>query len=172
MVPHAQSEPHIEVHKFHPGVVAGAVFLALVLEVFLPRLLPRGAEYVELPFLVTLYFGLSRRNPITGLLLGTVIGLLQDGLTGRLIGLFGLAKTVVGFGASSLGGRIDVDHPLARLVLAGLFYLIHEGVLEVAQRLLLGEASAFLTTHLLLATLLNALLAVLFFPALDRLRRT
>ncbi|MCL6481804.1 MAG: rod shape-determining protein MreD [Firmicutes bacterium] len=172
MVLPAQTEPHIEVHKFHPGVVAGAVFLALALEVFLPRLLPRGGEYFELPFLVTLYFGLSRRNPVIGLLLGMVIGLLQDGLTGHLIGLFGLAKTVVGFGASSLGGRIDVDHPLARLVLGGLFYLLHEGIYEVAQRLLLGQVSAFLTTYLLLATLLNALLAVLLFPALDRLRRT
>lgn len=172
MALHAKTEHHIEVHKFHSGVVAGAVFVALVLDVFIPRLLPRGAEYLELPFLVTLYFGLSRRNPVSGLLLGMVIGLLQDGLTGRVIGLFGLAKTVVGFGASSVGGRIDVDHPLARLVLTIAFYVLHQGVLEVARRLLLAEPGIFLTRDLFLASLSNGVLAVVVFAGLDRLRKS
>ncbi len=171
MALHAQTEPHIEVHKFHTGVVAGAVFVALVLEVFIPRVLPRGGEYFELPFLVTLYFGLSRRNPVSGLLLGMVIGLLQDGLTGRVIGLFGLAKTIVGFGASSIGGRLDVDHPIARLILAVLFFVLHEGVLEGAGRLLLAEPSSFFTTDLLWASLINGVLAVMIFSWLDRLRK-
>jgi rod shape-determining protein MreD len=172
MTLHAKAEHHIEVHKFHSGVVAGAVFVALVLDVFIPRLLPRGAEYLELPFLVTLYFGLSRRNPVSGLLLGMVIGLLQDGLTGRVIGLFGLAKTVVGFVASSIGGRLDVDHPLARLVLTMVFYFLHEGVLGVAKRLLLTEPGVFLTRDLLWASLSNSVLAVLVFAGLDRLRKS
>ena len=60
---------------------------------------------------MTIYFALSRRNPSGGLLLGMVIGLAQDSLSHTPIGLYGIAKTLVGFVASSLGSRIDVEHP-------------------------------------------------------------
>src|SRR2546426_3561370 len=70
-------EPHIEVHKFQTGAVVGATALALVLQASLPVRF-HWAAWIELPLLITLYFGLSRRNPSSGLLLGMVIGILQD----------------------------------------------------------------------------------------------
>src|ERR1039458_8386915 len=73
-------EAHIEVHKYYGGVVPLAVTLALVLQAFFPVHF-RWANYLELPLLVTLYFALSKRNPSSGLLLGMVIGLLQDSLS-------------------------------------------------------------------------------------------
>ena len=97
-------EPHIEVHKYYAGVVPAAVVLALVLQAFLPVHFPR-AGYLELPLLVTLYFALSKRNPSSGLLLGTVIGLLQDSLSRTPLGLYGIAKTLVGFAGSSIMAR-------------------------------------------------------------------
>src|SRR3972149_5515935 len=100
-----QADRPIEVHKFYGGAILGAAALALLLQTFLPRKLP-GADLLDLPLLVTLYFGLSRRNPSTGLLLGMVIGLLQDSLSHVPIGQFGIAKTLVGFAASSIGSRI------------------------------------------------------------------
>ena len=60
---------------------------------------------------MTIYFALSRRNPSSGLLLGMVIGLLQDSLSRTPIGLYGIAKTLVGYLSSSIGARIDVEHP-------------------------------------------------------------
>ena len=59
---HAHAEQHIEVHKFHAGVVTGAVILALVLEAFL-LVHFRRATCLELPLLVTIYFALSRGIP-------------------------------------------------------------------------------------------------------------
>src|SRR6202030_522117 len=131
-------EPHIEVHKYYGGVVALAVMLALVLQAFFPVHF-HWASYLELPLLVTLYFALSKRNPSSGLLLGMVIGLLQDSLSRTPIGLYGIAKTLVGFVASSIGARIDVEHPIARFLLTIGFYLFHHAVFTMTSRLLLAQ---------------------------------
>jgi len=84
------------------------------------------ARNFDLPLLVTIYFGLSRRNPSTGLLLGMVIGLLQDSLSGPTVpgwGLYGIAKTIIGYLASSIGARLDTEHPAARFALTFAFSL-------------------------------------------------
>src|SRR6266403_5194233 len=102
------TETHIEVHKFRAGAVAAVAIFALVIQALLPVYFPR-ADILDLPLLVTIYFGLSRRNPSTGLLLGTFIGLLQDSLSGPTVplGLYGIAKTIIGSLASSIGARLD-----------------------------------------------------------------
>ncbi len=110
-------EHHVEVHKFHTGVVTGTVILALVLETFLLVPISAVLDVVELPLLVTIYFALSRRNASAGLLLGMAIGVAQDSLSHTPLGLYGIAKTVVGFVASSIGARIDVEHPISRFAL-------------------------------------------------------
>ena len=150
-----------------------AAFLAVVLQAFLQVYVPR-ATLLELPLLVTLYFGLSRRNPNTGLLLGMGIGLLQDAVSGTEVpvGLYGIAKTFVGYGASSIGGRLDVEHPLARFCLAFLFFHLHQVVFAFTKRLLLAQPEALFSLNLLLASLLNAGIAVALFPLLDRLRKS
>jgi rod shape-determining protein MreD len=78
-------EPHIEVHKYYAGVVPIVVLLALVLQAFFPVYI-RSANYLELPLLVTLYFALSKRNPSSGLMLGMIVGLLQDSLSRTPLG--------------------------------------------------------------------------------------
>ena len=167
----ARVEQHIEVHKFHAGVVIGAVLLALALEAFLP-LHFHWAASIELTLLVTIYFALSRRNPSAGLLLGMVIGLAQDSLSHTPIGLYGISKTVVGFLASSLGSRIDVEHPVSRFLLTLVFFHIHNLVFVLTQRVLLARQEPFITPALLLSSLLNAALALLLFPLFDRLRKS
>ena len=165
-----QTETHIEVYRFSAWAVAGAAFFALVLQAFLP-LHFRGAEMLELPLLVTLYFGLSRRNPATGLALGTAVGVLQDGVSGNPIGLYGIAKTLVGFIASSIGGRLDVEHPLSRFFLAASFFHVHQVVLAATKRWLLAQPEPFFSLNLLVASLVNGALAVVLFPLLDKLRK-
>jgi rod shape-determining protein MreD len=167
---HASAEQHVEVHKFYTGVVTASVVLALLLEAFL-RGSFRWADLVELPLLVTIYFALSRRNPSGGLLLGMVIGLLQDSLSHTPIGLYGIAKTLVGYMASSLGSRIDVEHPLSRFMITLFFFYVHNSVLALITRVLVAQPAPYLTTRLLTASLVNAALAVALFPFLDRFRR-
>ena len=108
------SESNIEVHKYYGGTVLATAFLALVLQAFLHKY-GRWSELVDLPLLVTVYFGVSRRNPVTGMFLGATIGILQDALShDNPIGLFGIAKTIVGYLASTVGARIDTQHPVSR----------------------------------------------------------
>lgn len=173
MVISAPTQPRIEVHRFFPGVVVGVAAVALVLQAFLPVYIHRAQDYLELPLLVTIYFGLSRRNPATGLLLGMVMGLLQDSLSsGRSpIGLYGIAKTLVGFFASSLGSRIDTEHPVSRFLLTGAFFHFHHVVYVLTKGLLLAQREPLMSRPLLIASLVNAALAVVLFPFLDRLRR-
>src|SRR5947207_7016494 len=120
-------ESHIEVHKFRTGAILIATLLALVIQAWFPLHFARMA-LLDLPLLVTIYFGLSRRNPSTGLLLGTAIGLLQDSLSGPTVplGLFGIAKTVIGYLASSIGARLDTEHPAARFALTAAFFVVHQ----------------------------------------------
>ena len=167
---HATYDQHIEVHKYYAGAIFGVVILALALEALLPVYF-RPAAILELPLLVTVYFGLSRRNPSSGLLLGMVIGLAQDSLGHTPFGMYGIAKTVVGFVASSFGSRIDVEHPISRFLLTLVFFHLHNAVLVVINRLLLGQHEQYLDPKLMIASVVNSAVAVVFFSLLDRLRK-
>ena len=161
-------------HKFFPGAIVVAVaILALVLQAAFPVYVPR-LDILDLPLLVTIYFGLSRRNPSTGLLLGTAIGLLQDSLSGPTVplGLYGIAKTVMGYLASSIGARLDTEHPLARFALTAGFFVLHQAVMVLTRRLLLAQPEAWFNMHLVVAAALNAVVGVPLFLLLDRLRRS
>jgi rod shape-determining protein MreD len=170
MSAYAHAEPNIEVHKFYGGTISVATFLSLVLQAFLNKY---GAwvGFLELPLLITIYFGLSRRNPATGLLLRGTIGVLQDAVSHTPIGTYGIAKTVVGYMASSIGSRIDTEHPLARAALIFLFFHVHQAVLTVIERALLDRPVAFFSSKLLIAALINTAAGLLLFPLLDRLRK-
>src|SRR5437763_15907516 len=133
-------ESHVEVHKFRTGAILIATLLALVIQAWLPLHFARTA-ILDFPLLVTIYFGLSRRNPSTGLLLGTAIGLFQDSLSGPTVplGLYGIAKTVIGYLASSIGARLDTEHPAARFALTFSFFIVHQGLIAVTRGILLGQ---------------------------------
>ncbi len=166
------SESHIEVHKFFPGAVVISMVIALVFQAIAPVYIPK-IEILDLPLLVTIYFGLSRRNPSTGLLLGMVIGLLQDSLSGPTVplGFYGIAKTVVGYFASSIGARLDTEHPAARLALVAGFFVTQQAILMLIRRLLLAQPESWFNLHLAIAALVNAFVGVFLFALLDRLRR-
>jgi rod shape-determining protein MreD len=165
-------ETHIEVHKFRGGATIIATLLALVIQTWTPVHISKAA-LLDLPLLVTIYFGLSRRNPSTGLLLGMAIGLAQDSLSGPTVplGLYGIAKTVIGYLASSIGARLDTEHPAARFALTAMFFVVHQGLIVLTRRILLAQPEPWFNMHLALAALVNAIVAVFLFLLLDRLRK-
>lgn len=164
-------QPRTEVYRFHPLLVLGAVLAAILVQVFLP-LYPAFLTLFDLPLLMVIYFGFSRRNPSTGLLLGLAVGVAQDLLSHNPVGLFGMPKTVVGYGASSLSARIETDRPIPRLLLVFFFFHFHQLVYASVERLLLGRAAEFFSLRVLEAALVNALAGVLVFIVLDRFRKT
>jgi rod shape-determining protein MreD len=164
-------ETHIEVHKFRGGAILFATLFALFVQAFLPVYFPKSA-IVDLPLLITIYFGLSRRNPSTGLLLGCAVGCLQDLLGKTPLGFYGIAKTLIGYIASSIGGKLDTEHPVARFALTIVFFAIHQGIIVLVQRLLLAHAEPLFTVRLAIAALVNAAVGVVLYFLLDRLRKS
>jgi rod shape-determining protein MreD len=165
-------ESHIEVHKFRTGAILITTLFALVIQAWFPLRFAR-ATLLDFPLLVTIYFGLSRRNPSSGLLLGMAIGLFQDSLSGPTVplGLYGIAKTIIGYLASSIGARLDTEHPAARFALTAVFFIAHQGLVFLTRRILLAQPEPWFNLHLFVAALVNALVAVFLFILLDRLRR-
>src|ERR1700681_4881197 len=166
-------ESHIEVHKFRGGAIVGATLLALMFQAFVPVYFAKAAM-IDLPLLITIYFGLSRRNPSTGLLLVTAIGLLQDSLSGPTVrrGLYGIATAVIGYLASSIGALLDTEHPVARFALTIIFFGLHQGIVLPTRRILLAQSSVWFTMHLAGAAIVNAMLAVFVFALLDHFRKS
>ena len=73
----------------------------------------RWLAVLDLPMMVVIFFAVARRNPVSGCITGAIIGLLQDALGGpsHPIGMFGITDTIIGYAASSLGVKIDVENP-------------------------------------------------------------
>jgi rod shape-determining protein MreD len=164
------SRDEIEVHRFSLPVAVGIPLTAIFLQVYL--LFQFGFFSVfDLPLLITIFFAVARRNQLVGLLTGSAIGLVQDSLTHQPIGLYGIAKTVVGYTASSLGVKIDVENPGSRLLMTMGFYLLHEVVYFVIARGLVGRAMQWRWGYQLGAAVANALLAVVLFALLDRFKQ-
>ncbi|MEK7404805.1 MAG: rod shape-determining protein MreD [Acidobacteriota bacterium] len=142
---------------------------AILLQVYLP-LFFESLSRLELPLLVTLYFALLRRNPVSGLLAGAAIGLAQDSLSHQPLGMFGIVKTLVGYFAASISMRFDVEHFAVRFLLAGSFFFFHQFFYWVLARALLGQQLGFDAGATLLFGLLNAAVAVLLFHFFDKLK--
>src|SRR3954454_10163389 len=95
------SGEQVEVYRFSVPAAIAIPLIALFLQAFIPMRLHFFTMF-DLPLLVVIFFALARRSPVTGLLTGAAIGILQDGLPHHPIGVYGIANTVVGYGASSL----------------------------------------------------------------------
>lgn len=164
------SGEQIEVYRFNIPVTVGVPLLALFLQAFLPQRFPFFGIF-DLPLLVTIFFSMARRNPISGLFTGAVIGLVQDMLGAYPIGIYGIAKTVVGFGASSLGAKLDVENAGARFLVTTGFYLIHQAVYFTVARGLVNLALNWSWSHEILAALANGVLGTFLYFALDKFKQ-
>jgi rod shape-determining protein MreD len=106
------------------GVIL-AVAAALAVQTKLPGFLVRGTVAVDLVLVVVVYVALTS-GPITGLLAGTLAGLVQDSLVASaVIGIGGLAKTMVGFLAGVVGTQFIVAQPLPRFVVFFSATVVH-----------------------------------------------
>jgi rod shape-determining protein MreD len=104
-----------------------AVAMALLLQTIFARFLVRGTVAVDLVLVVVVYVALTC-GPVTGLLTGALAGLLQDQLSSGVIGIGGLAKTVVGFLSGIVGTQFIVAQPLPRFVVFLGATLLHSAI--------------------------------------------
>lgn len=164
------SREQIEVYRFSLPVAIGVPLVAIFLQAFLPLRL-RFFSVFDLPLLVVIFFAMARRSQVAGLLTGAVIGLVQDSLTSYPYGVYGISKTVVGYGASSLGVKLDVESVPTRLLITTGFYVVHQVIYFTIARGLVGLNLHWSWPHELVAAVANAILGVFLFALMDRLKQ-
>jgi rod shape-determining protein MreD len=114
----------------------GAIVVALLLQTMLARLGVQGRLAVDLVLVVVAYIGLTS-GPVLGIVAGTIGGLAQDSLTGGIVGIGGLAKTVVGFVTGVIGAQFIVSQALVRFLVFFGATVVHAAVV-LGLGLLLG----------------------------------
>ena len=165
----ALARRELDVQRYPLLVVILVPLTAIFLQVLIPRFVPKF-DILDLPLLVTIYFSVGWRNPIAGTVTGTVIGLVQDALTSRPLGINGISQCIVGFFAASLGVRIDVENPGTRLLINFAFTLLNIGIylFIVHHMLALNERTNWL--HEAIKSVINSIVGVFIFDILDRIR--
>jgi rod shape-determining protein MreD len=113
-----------------------AVILALALQTTLARFFVRDTVTIDLVLVVVVYVALTS-GPVTGLLTGTVAGLAQDALSSGIVGIGGLAKTIVGFVAGIIGTQFIVAQSVPRFVVFLAATALH-AVIFIGLYMLLG----------------------------------
>src|SRR5208282_4633363 len=114
----------VEAFRVRPATLWVTILAALLLQTFLPLVIP-VAGLMDFPLLVTVYFTLIRQNKIFGIALGTGLGLMQDALSHGYLGMFGMAKALVGYLAGSAAMRFNFESIFARSVVTAALILIH-----------------------------------------------
>ena len=100
-----------------PFVIAViAIALALALQTTLARFMVAGNAAIDLVLVAVVYVALTT-GPISGMLAGSVAGLIQDALSSGVVGIGGLAKAIVGFLVGTIGQQFIVTAALPRLVM-------------------------------------------------------
>jgi rod shape-determining protein MreD len=104
-----------------------AIAAALALQTTLTGLVIRGAAALDLVLVVVVYISLMS-GPVAGVLVGSLAGLIQDALPLGVLGIGGLAKTLVGFAAGLLGTQFIVTAPLPRFIVFVMATILHSAV--------------------------------------------
>jgi rod shape-determining protein MreD len=159
----------LEIRRYPLLVYVLVPLAAVVLQAWLPRVLGPYAWF-DLPLVVTVYFALGRRSPIQGTLMGATMGIFEDALSQHAIGVNGIAKTIVGFLAASVGVRIDVENHTIRLILNFLLSLLSSAIVVFVYRILLGLELEWRWFTELYKAIGNSIIAMVLFPLLDRLQ--
>jgi rod shape-determining protein MreD len=165
----ADARRDFEIHRYPLLVYALIPLASLVLQAWLPRV-TGPFDWFDLPLVITVYFALGRRNPIQGTLMGAAMGLFEDALSHHPIGINGIAKTVVGFLAASVGVRVEVDNHVIRLLFNFVLSLLSSAIYLFVTRFLLDLPIEWSWLTELFRAIGNSLIALVLFPLLDRLQ--
>jgi rod shape-determining protein MreD len=148
--------------------VLGTIGLALALQTTLARFLVHGSIGVDLVLIAVVYLGLST-GPVVGMISGSVAGLAQDALASGVVGIGGLAKTVVGYLTGLIGTTFIMTQTVPRFltffaatvvqaaVTLGLNFLLERGVWDIPYAAVIAQAIG------------NALLGVVLFQLTEAL---
>ena len=142
------------------------VAAGLVLQTSLTRFTVGGGWAIDIVLVAVCFCALSW-GPAAGLLAGTLGGLAQDALSGGVLGVGGLSKTLVGFLAGAIGTQFIVAQFVPRLVVfvAGTF--LHQVVFWSLYALIEHRASAVPWGSVTMQAFINAAIGLLVFQIIE-----
>ena len=145
-----------------------AIALSLALQTTLSRFLIGGSAAVDLVLVAVIGVALTI-GPVGGMLAGSAAGLIQDALSSGVVGIGGLAKTIVGFLAGAFWQQFIVTAALPRLVIFMAGTVLHGGVFMGLYYLLGLRAFPSPWKPLLAQALGNALVGIVAFGVIESL---
>ena len=154
--------------------IVGKFIVALITVVIFQGILSlkfKAFSYFDLPLICSVYYGFTMGRPIASVGIGSALGLMQDSLSGAILGTNGFSKTLIGFLAAVAGSKFNVDQPITR-VFALFLFTLGDGLLVTILGLMVNSTSsppyggAF--DGWLLSATLNTLLGLGLFGYYDR----
>ena len=149
------------------AVVIIAIAAALVLQTTLSGLMAGGTIAVNLVLVAIVYTALAY-GAVTGMLAGTIGGLTQDALSGGLVGIGGMTKTIIGFAVGVLGAQFNLSSTVPRLVMFVAATFVHEIMFEGLHAMIGGRPFGLQWSATLIQALVNSLVGVTAFMIVER----
>jgi rod shape-determining protein MreD len=140
---------------------------ALTLQTTLSGMLIGRPVPVNLVVVAVVYVGLAY-GAVSGMLAGAVGGLAQDALAGGVIGVGGLAKTLIGFLVGVLGAQFIVAQAASRFVMFEAATIVHQIVSEVLHAVVDGRGFSIVWSAMFVQALVNAVIGVTAFWIVER----
>jgi rod shape-determining protein MreD len=127
--------------------------------------------YFDLPLICCVLYGFTLGSPIASIVIGSFLGLMQDSLSGNVLGANGLSKTLIGFFAASAVSKFAVDQPITRILALFLFSL-GDDLLVTILGLMVGPSSGATYSGMagiwVVSAIFNTLLGLALFGYHDR----
>ena len=147
---------------------AVAIAGAVLVETALGYLMASPGRLLD-PFLLVVVYCALVGGETHGMLAGAVAGWIQDALFGgRVLGLEGLAKLLVGFGVGLAGGRFLISSAAARALVVLLATVADALLVQWLASIFSIEATGLSPLNLASRATLNALAGGLLFALVDR----
>lgn len=147
------------------GVVV-VVAAGLVLQTSLTRFTVGGGWALDLVLVAVCFCALSW-GPAAGILAGTLGGLAQDALSGGVLGIGGLSKTLVGFLAGAVGQQFIVAQFFPRLVVFVTGTFVHQLVFWGLYALIDQRPTAVPWASVTMQAVINAGIGLLVFQIIE-----
>jgi rod shape-determining protein MreD len=140
--------------------------VAILLQVTLARYTVGGRVVFDF-VLVGVVFAALQSGPVAGILAGTVGGLLQDVLAGEIVGVGGLAKTLVGCASGVIGTQFVLAGPQARMLITAGATIVHRLLILSVYGLIEQHWPGISWRALLMEVAINAFAGLLAFQAVN-----
>ena len=140
------------------------VFVAVAAQTVLARYTVGGRFLFDLVLVGVIYAALNG-GPVAGLIAGTVGSLAQHVLSADIVGIDGLAKTLIGFAAGAVGAQFVVAKPAGRATLLACASILHRLMLVALHALIDQHWSGVPWAAMLGETAVNALIGLVVFQA-------